>query len=289
MRRSRLFCEGSAEELVVDRIRVDGAEIAYEVRGEGEPVLLIPLSVIIDGLAHPLFRRAALAEANRLIHYHRRGWSGSTLGDGPSRVARQAADAIALLEHLEIERAHVAGHSYGGVIALQLALDAPELVHSLALLEPALRAGPEGQAHLQRIIGPARERYISGDKRGFITVFTDGVFGAGWETIVEGAVPGAIEQAVADADTFFAEQPALLEWKFGPEEAAKIKQPVLSVLGTRSAPLFHEGRTVLHAWFPQAENLDVNTTHMLQIEDPASVADGLAAFFARHPISKLGS
>ena len=172
----------------MDHIRVDDAKTAYEVRGDGEPVLLIPLSVFIDGLAHPLFGEAALAGAYRLIHYYRRGWSGSTLGDGPSSVARQAADAVALLEHLEIERVHVAGHSYGGVIALQLALDAPELVRSLALLEPALRAGPEGQAHLRRIIGPARERYSSGDKRGFITVFTDGVFGAGWEPIVERAV-----------------------------------------------------------------------------------------------------
>jgi pimeloyl-ACP methyl ester carboxylesterase len=261
--------------VVVNRIRVDDAEIAYEVRGNGEPVLLIPLSVIIDGLAHPLFRQAALAGDYRLIHYHRRGWKGSTRGDRPASIARQAADAVALLEHLEIERAHVAGHSYGGVIALQLALDTPELVHSLALLEPALRAEPEGQAHLQRIIGPARERYSSGDKRGFITVFTDGVFGAGWEPIVEGAIPGAVEQAVADADTFLAEQPALLEWKFGPEDAAKINQPVLSVLGIRSAPIFHEGRTVLHSWLPQTEDLNVNTTHMLQIEDPAVVADGL--------------
>jgi 3-oxoadipate enol-lactonase len=271
--------------VVVDRIRVDDAEIEYEVRGDGEPVLLIPLSVVIDGLAHPLFGQPALAGAYRLIHYHRRGWSGSTLGDGPVSIAGQAADAVALLEHLGIVRAHAAGHSYGGVIALQLALDAPERVRSVALLEPALRAGPEGRAHLQRIIGPARERYGSGDKRGFITVFTDGVFGPGWEPVVEHAVPGAIEQAVADADTFFAEQPMLLQWKFGPEEATKIKQPVLSVLGTRSAPIFHEGREVLHSWLPQTEDLNVDTTHMLQIEDPGAVADGLAAFFARHPIA----
>ncbi len=110
------------------------------------------------------------------------------------------------------------------------------------------------------------------------------MFGPGWEPIVERAVPGAIEQAVADADTFFEEQPALMQWKFGPEEAAAIKQPVLSVLGARSAAIFQEGRSVLRSWLPQTEGLDVDTTHMLQIEDPAAVAQGLAAFFARHPI-----
>jgi pimeloyl-ACP methyl ester carboxylesterase len=43
-----------------------------------------------------------------------------------------------LLRELAIERAHIVGHSSGGLIALQLALDHPELVRSLALLEPAL-------------------------------------------------------------------------------------------------------------------------------------------------------
>ena len=45
-------------------------------------------------------------------------------------------------------------------------------------------------------------------------------------------VPGGIQQAVADADTFFRHDlPALRHWWFGPEEARAIKQPVLAVLG----------------------------------------------------------
>jgi hypothetical protein len=59
--------------------------------------------------------------------------------------------------------------------------------------------------------------------------------------------PGAIDQAVADADTFFAEQPTLLQCQFGSEGATKIKHPVLSVLGTRSARVFHEGRETRRA------------------------------------------
>ena len=76
-----------------------------------------------------------------------------------------------------------------------------------------------------------------------------------------------------------------MEWTFGPEQAAVITQPVLSVLGARSAAIFHEGRTVLHGWFPQTGDFDVGTTHLLQIEDPAAVAHGLAEFFGRHPLT----
>ena len=269
----------------MERLEIDDAELEYESRGSGEPVLLIAPAGISDGLARPLFGQPELAANYRLIHYRRRGYMNSTRGQQPLSIARQAADAVALLRHLQVPRAHVVGHSFGGVIALELARQVPDLVHSLALLEPALRSGPAGKAHLEQTVGPAREKYRAGDKRGFVLFFTERMFGPGWESLVERAIPGAIEQAVADADVFYEEQPALVEWTFGPEQAAAIQQPVLSVLGARSAAIFHEGRTVLHGWFPQAEDFDVGTTHMLQIEDPVAVAHGLAAFFGRNPIT----
>ncbi len=45
---------------------------------------------------------------------------------------------MALLEHLGVDRTHVIGHSGGGLMAVLLALQAPELVHLLVLLEPAI-------------------------------------------------------------------------------------------------------------------------------------------------------
>ena len=55
--------------------------------------------------------------------------------------------------------------------------------------------------------------------------------------IIEQTVPGGIAQAVKDAGTFFeTEVPGAPSWTFGPEQAAAITCPVLSVLGTRSSP-----------------------------------------------------
>ena len=51
---------------------------------------------------------------------------------------RKAADCKAVMHHLGVARAHLVGQSYGGVILLQLALDTPDAVHTLSLLEPAL-------------------------------------------------------------------------------------------------------------------------------------------------------
>ena len=124
------------------RARVDGAELEFEVTGAGEPVLLIHGAFIAEAYA-PLCAEPALNSRYRLVRYHRRGYAGSSPVRAPFSLGQQAADCRALLEHLGIERAHVVGHSSGGVIALRLALDAPEVVHSLILLEPGAARRPK--------------------------------------------------------------------------------------------------------------------------------------------------
>ena len=203
----------------MQHFEVDGAVIEYQVQGNGEPVLLIPLSLVIDGLAYPLFAQPALASRYQLIHYHRRGYMGSTLGSGLLTIERQAADAAALLRHLGVKTAHIAGHSIGGQIALQLALDAPELVHSLALLEPFLRMVPSGQESFQHTILPVIEAYRSGNKSQAIEIFGKNIFGPNWQSVVELAVPGGVAQAVSYADLFMQELAAAQQWSFGPEHA----------------------------------------------------------------------
>ena len=119
-------------------------------------------ALIADAFA-PLLAEPVLTTRYRLIHYHRRGYAGSTNPTGPVSIAQEAADCRALLRHLGVERAHVAGHSLGGAIALQLALDAPEAVHSLVLLEPGLFDVPSG-ALLAEALAPPIRLYEAGQK-----------------------------------------------------------------------------------------------------------------------------
>jgi len=271
----------------MEHLQIDDAKIEYEVHGSGEPVLLIPPSVIIDGLGRPLFGQPELVSHYRLIHYHRRGWAGSTRGQAPLTIARMALDAAALLRHLNVKTAHVVGHSLGALVALKLALDELNLVHSLALLEPPLRSSSTGKEIYERVIVPMLNAYRSGDKHTAVEIFSNPVFGPGWKLIVEQAVPGGVEQAVADMDTFIQEQPAIDTWQFDAVEAGAIKQPVLSVLGTLSTPFARKNRETLHSWFPQIEDLDLDTTHLLQMQDPVGMAHGLAEFFVRHPMDDM--
>jgi pimeloyl-ACP methyl ester carboxylesterase len=266
------------------RAPVIGGELEYEVRGDGKPVLLIHGSHIAGALL-PLMSEPSL-ENYRLIRYHRRGFVGSTKHDSPCSLERQAADALALLRYLGVKRAHIAGHSYGGVIAMQLACDAPDVVHSLMLLEPALVMVPCGAEFAIETVAPSMERYQAGDGVGAEDAFMRGVSGANWRDDTARTVPGGPEQAERDAATFFeVEMPALGQWKFDDAKAKQISQPILHVLGSESGALFKEGRDLVHSWFPQSEDYLVQgVMHGLQIQDPQLVASGIANFLRRHPI-----
>lgn len=271
----------------MERATVQGAELEYEIRGRGEPVLLIHGSHIA-GAFLPLMNEPSLANY-RLIRYHRRGFAQSTKHEGPFSIEDQAANALGLLRHLGVERAHIVGHSYGGVTALQLALDAPEVVHSLVLLEPALvRMVPSGADFAQQAMAPAMKQYQEGDRVGAVDAFMQIVVGPEWRAEVTRLVPGGPEQAVRDARTFFeVEVPALSEWEFDEEKAQKISQPILYVLGSESGAVFEEGRNLVHSWFPRTEDFVVQgVTHGLQMEDPRTVAKGTAAFLKRYPIQR---
>ena len=121
----------------MNRAALDGIELDYEMAGSGDPVVLVHAGVLADWFK-PLMSESALSMRYRLVRYHRVGYSGSTRVTGPVSLADQARHLRALMEHLAIERAHFVGHSSSGNILLQMALDVPDLVQSLVLMEPAL-------------------------------------------------------------------------------------------------------------------------------------------------------
>jgi pimeloyl-ACP methyl ester carboxylesterase len=264
------------------RTTVHKGEVEYEIGGEGEPVLLIHGSLIADSFL-PLMENS-LADY-RLIRYRRRGFAGSSPHDGSFSIERQAADASALLRQLGVPRAHIAGHSYGAIIALQLAIDASDLVHSLLLLELPLLSAPSGQKLIEAM-APAIERYQSGDRAGAVDAFLRIVGGPEWRNDVARAVPHGPEQAEADVRTFFeVEMPALAGWKFDAHVAKQVSQPVLCVRGGRSLPLYEESVQLLRSWLPQTETHVVpDVNHLLMMQDAEAVGVGMAEFLAHHPL-----
>ncbi|MDQ3349994.1 MAG: alpha/beta hydrolase [Acidobacteriota bacterium] len=266
---------------------VNGVELEYEVTGSGEPVLLIS-PVVADGF-RPLLSERVLADRYQLITYHKRGWVGSTHTPAPVTIADHAADAAGLLTHLGLGPAHVAGHSSGAAVALQLAISRPDLVHTLSLLELSLLSVPAAAAFFQKA-GPAFQAYAAGHHETALAVFMSAVSGLEWNrcrALLERHVPGSLAQTIGDADTFFGiELPALTQWVCGAEQASAVRQPVLSVVGSDTEPLWVEVAALLPSWFPQVEDCVIpGVGHLLHMQQPEPVARGLAEFFGRHPLA----
>jgi pimeloyl-ACP methyl ester carboxylesterase len=269
-----------------DHAVADGVELEYELRGTGMPVVLIHNGVGADWWA-PLLVEPALADGHRVLTYHRAGFRGSGPLPGPLDFAGEARRCGALMRAVGLERAHVVGHSSSAMIALQLALDDPDAVQSLALLESA-RPAPQSErqaAFVENVVRPAMGLYRGGDTEGAVKAWLLGVGGPGYRATLDRLLPGAIAQAVAEADLFFGQElPAVQQWEFTREDADRVAQPALLVLGMRSEPVFAERRDLLRSWLPDTEDLDLeDATHLLHLDDPRGMAEGLAAFFARHP------
>ncbi len=113
-------------------VTLDGIRVFYEQRGQGDPVLLI------HGLGSSTedwdMQVEALQRTYTVVTYDVRGHGQSDKPAGPYSVAQFAQDAARLIEHLTLGPVHVIGLSMGGMIAFQLAIDRPDLVRSLVIV-----------------------------------------------------------------------------------------------------------------------------------------------------------
>lgn len=268
---------------------INGEQLEYSIHGtaEGEPVLFIHGGMFAD-MFLPLMSQPVLSDKYRLINYHRRGYMGSSHNVPEVSIKQQADDSKELLRTLNIDRAHIIGYSNAGLIALQFAHDAPEMVHTLSLLEPALighvSSGPQFYNRLQNTIGLLQNGKKAESLDSFLQIVFEGT--PQYREIIDRQLPpGAFDGATNNLETIFSiEAPALQSWTFTPEDAKKISQPILYLGGKDSAQYFQEARELVSRWFPHLETeILSNTTHMLHIMNPNLVAKKLSDFFGRHP------
>jgi 3-oxoadipate enol-lactonase len=269
----------------------NGIRLAYEERGAGEPVVFVHACCFTDWFK-PLLAEPSLTGRYRLVSYHRIGYGASSRLAGPVSIAQQAGQLRSLMRHLGIRRAHIVGHSSGGDIALQFALDAPEMVASLALLEPALPStggGPLPGTSTSSFAATAVTRFRGGDSAGAMDIFLRGVAGSAYRGVLDRVLPAAFDQAVVGAETFFGQElPAVQQWSFSRDQASRVTQPTLAVIGEKSpevSSIWSERHQKLLDWLPRSQGFVLpGATHLLHLQNPRGMAERLAAFFADHEI-----
>lgn len=137
------------------RIRVDSVALYYEEVGAGAPVVLLHGLGSCGADWEP--QLPGLVPGYRVLLVDLRGHGRSSKPDAPYSVPVMARDIARLLDSLELGPAHIVGLSMGGMVAFQLALDAPERVASLTLVNTtpdlSLRSRRERFKLRRRLLG----------------------------------------------------------------------------------------------------------------------------------------
>jgi pimeloyl-ACP methyl ester carboxylesterase len=277
------------------RVKVNNAELEYTVVGQGEPILDIHCTSIADGLVVPLIKfNPWLLNKYQFISYHRAGYHGSTLEKESLSIEEMAEHAVQVLDHLEIDKAHILAYSFGGVIGFQFLLSYPERAHSAVLLEPYLPREEQDavQANVDAITR-AMDLFEKGDKREAAMGFMADVCGPRYLASVEITCPLNTWDKVEECAnaTFLVDFPALRGWGFKKSEADtlvshKPAMPVLALAGLESEavmPGFRETQNFLMDWLPQAERCGIiGASHGLQIMNPTAVGEVVDKFLSKH-------
>jgi pimeloyl-ACP methyl ester carboxylesterase len=127
------------------RVETEGDEIFYEVRGRGEPLLMISGGGGDAGFFS--FVADILADEHKVITYDRRGNSRSTRRDPQNfEIGQQSRDAVAVLRAVGETAAFVFGNSGGAVIALDMAKTQPQAIKAAIVHEPpVVRVLPDSE------------------------------------------------------------------------------------------------------------------------------------------------
>jgi len=114
------------------RLNRSDVSLYYEISGQGPPVILIQGIGVVGGCWRPQVEY--LSKSSQTLFFDNRGIGKSEPCDGAITIGAMADDTRAIMDAVGWDSAHVVGHSMGGIIAQQFALDCPKRVRSLSLL-----------------------------------------------------------------------------------------------------------------------------------------------------------
>ncbi|WP_246138016.1 alpha/beta fold hydrolase [Maritimibacter fusiformis] len=226
--------------------------------------------------------QAALLDKLSMTAFDRpgHGQSAPYRGDGGARGLHDITTQIAasLIER----RADVIGHSYGGTVALRLAMERPDKVRSLVLIEPVLLAAMRGSADYDsylRAIADARAALEAGDREAAAARFNDMVSPeAPWAALsprARAVLASQIHLIAEESDAVTDDVAGLL----APGRIEAVTQPVLLIEGSLSPRLLSGVNAVLAARLPNATRVVVaGAGHMAPLTHPDSVAAEIATF-----------
>jgi len=140
------------------KIKANGIELYYELHGPSDAEVLVLSNGVLMSTASWAFQTPVLSKHLRVLLYDCRGMWQSDHPPGPYSMEQHADDLAALLDALDIERAHIAGISYGAELSMEFALKYPEKTRTLMLSSAVSHVDPLLAGWMTSWIGAACAR-----------------------------------------------------------------------------------------------------------------------------------
>jgi pimeloyl-ACP methyl ester carboxylesterase len=262
---------------------VNNIELYWEKTGDsGEPLVLVHGSWDdhhIWDLIVPI-----LSKSFQVLTYDRRGHSQSESPPSQGSITEDVSDLAALIEEAGFAPAHISGQSFGGSIALRLAVQRPDLFRSLHVHSPPLLRlladDPDEQELFQGLnefMSSVEKLLAAGDMEGGARQFAGGP--DNWA-----AMPEEIQQTmVANAPTFLDELRDPEAFSLGLEQLRSFPQPVLLTDSGDDMPFAQPVVKKLANVLPHAEREHFSDAdHDAQVSQPEAYAQTLRDFIARN-------
>jgi pimeloyl-ACP methyl ester carboxylesterase len=275
----------AAARLTERRVMAAGHEVAYLDRGSGEPILLLHgFGAEKDNW---IFFAREIPDRYRVIAIDLPGF-GESSRDAAEHydVRSQSARLLAFVDALGLPRFHLAGNSMGGNIAARFALDHPERVRSLALIDAGGVVAPH-PSEVARAIAAGQSPLVVDSVADFDRIMA-------LLFVKQPPIPGFIkrhlaERALANRDfnqKIFSDllaAPARLEG-----ELPNLRAPTLVVWGAGDRIIDVSAAGVFAAAIPGAQTAIIAACgHSPMIERPAETAARYLAFLASLPAQSL--
>lgn len=251
----------------------DGTPIAYERRGNGPPLVLVHGGAAASAIDwEPVLPQ--LAEHFTVYAMNRRGRGES--GDADTyTVEREFEDVAAVVDSI-IDPAHLLGHSFGAVCALEAALRTDNIA-TLVLYEPAL-ADEEGEIFPEGLLQRIDDRLAADDVEEALTVLVRSV-GYSDEDIDRIRADEFWRVRLEATPTITRELRALNDYRFEPDRFSDLTVPVGLVTGSESPALFHTSTATLDEGLPNSRIITLpGQTHEAVTGAPDVFVEKVASF-----------
>ncbi|HEY8155312.1 MAG TPA: alpha/beta hydrolase [Myxococcota bacterium] len=250
---------------------------AVETAGSGPDLILVHGTGMDGASLGPLAR--LLGDRLRVTRYGRRGterWPGPG-ESAPSSAQEHAADLADLASGLAGGRpVHLFGVSFGGVVALELARQRPELVRSAALFEPAVAGDGAIPAAPSALLAGFEKALAAGDPERAAEAFHRRVLS---EALWRRLSPQAQARARGQWRHIHGDLLATVAYRMSEPELRAIRAPVLLLRGGRSPAAFEAPVRALAAALPSAQRVRIEGAgHQMFGSAWGPLAEALAGF-----------